>query len=125
MQSLDWLSCLDPEAVHALGQRSQASLALEAHAVIFLSDLLEFGRVKLPGVGRLAVNWGDGSPIEFYGPGDNAFDLANVHYFSKNGQYNVLLAVTMGSRAPQFYRLILQVRNESGEVNVMHPVGCD
>jgi hypothetical protein len=126
MESLEWLRCVDPTALQSLLNRGDSSpIRPEMHAVILLCDLLDFARLNVSGVSNLAVNWGDGSPVECFGPDRDPLNPDHAHYFSKSGQYRVLIAVTTGSAPASVLQLIVQVRNETGEVTVMRPAGLN
>ncbi len=126
LESLEWLRWVDPSALQSLLSRADSSpIRPEMHAVVLLSDLLEFGKIDSPAVSNLAVNWGDGTQVECFGPDRQPLDPDHAHYFSKSGQYHVLIAANTGTSPAAIFRLIVQVRNESGEVTVMRPAGLD
>jgi len=71
-----------------------------------------------------AVNWGDGTPVETFGPDRASLDPGHAHSFAKSGQYHVVIAsIAPTATHVDFCRLILQVRNETGESAVFRPVG--
>lgn len=126
LESLEWMRVFDPAADRELKNRNHPWAALpENQAPVFLSDLLKFANVKVGPQAHLAVNWGDGSAVECFGPDREPLKADHLHYFASSGQYRVLLAVCSRSSAANLLRLILQVRHESGEVKVMHPTFPD
>jgi len=126
LESLEWMQFLDPAAHREFKNRRNPWPALpENQAPVFLSDLLKFGNVKVGPQAHLAVNWGDGSAVEYFGPDREALKADHLHYFASSGQYHVLLAVCSRKVPANLLRLIVQVRYESGEVSVMHPTDRD
>ena len=125
IQELEWLRFLDPGGLQALLQRQAPPNApMETEAIAILADLLEFGGVAVSPSGSIAVNWGDATPVETFGPDRRPLAPDHMHSFSKSGQYHVVIATssTTATRV-DFCRLILQVRIESGEVTVFRPLG--
>lgn len=125
IQELEWLSFLNPGGLQGLLQRKDPpSIFMETEAIAFLADLLEFGGVSAAPSGSVAINWGDGSPVETFGPDRSPLPPDHGHSFAKNGQYHVVIASSTSTATQvDFCRLILQVRNETGEVTIFRPVG--
>jgi hypothetical protein len=126
LESLDWLRCLDPGALRDLMDRGKpAPVGTEDHAVLFLVDLLDFAGLRRDARGHLAVNWGDGSPVECFGPDREPFDPGHLHCFTSSGQFKVLLGVCSPCSPPVLIRLLALVDHGSGEATVMHPAGLE
>ena len=127
IQELEWSNFLDPGGLQKLLKRQEpCTLPPETEAIALLSDLLDHGEVTIRASGTLAVNWGDGTAVETFGPGQAEFDPDHAHYFAKNGQYQVLIAYRTKATAPvDFRRLILQVRNETAEITMLRSIGLE
>ena len=117
---------LDPatlsELIHPHGD---GPLLPETGTEAFLEELLDFVGAALPESGTLTVNWGDGTAVEVFGRNHKFLKAEHSHAFAHSGQYRVLIAAKGPSAAPDFFRLILQVHNEVGEITAYRALSME